>query len=802
MTGISAFSWGHAALRIDFLVDPQGSVRIIGLGPGAPVATLTTPVGDAARPELPAVAGLPLIEVQVAGHGRHLANERNIQTVVGERLAYRGHEEFATDGGLGLRVDLTDPVTGLTAEAHFRTIDGAAVLRTWNRLANHGARRLTLDAVTSFTFGGLGGLGGLGGTGGIGADQDPVAALDVWTADSDWLAEGRWQRRALRDLLVDMNHGRHRQPPRSSVWRASQGTWSSGRHLPMGALTDRDRGRTLLWQLENPGGWRWEVGEHGGAVCLALLGPTDRDHQWRQALEPGEAFTTVPVAVAIGAAASAGGDGSGGAHAVGAVAAGAAPAGAVSADARTTGAVPAGGIATGAVPAGAVLNPAAAAPTDPASPAAAPLGDGFAEAVAALTTYRRALRRPHPDHAALPVIFNDYMNTVMGDPTTERLLPLITAAAEVGAEYFVIDAGWYAGRESWWDNVGEWRESSVRFPGGLIEVVDRIRAAGMVPGLWLEPEVVGVRSPLAGRLPDAAFFQRDGERVVDNGRYHLDLRHPAAVEHLDGVVDRLVADYGVGYFKLDYNVNPGPGTDVGGAPDGGSPGAGLLGHERALLAWLDGVLDRHPGLVLENCASGGMRSDYAMLSRLQIQSTSDQQEHYRYPPIAAAAPAAIAPEQAAVWAYPQPEFGDAENAFVLCNALLGRVHLSGNLDRMTPDQRGLVAEAMAVYRRIRADIPVSAPFWPLGLPGWTDPWLALGLRGSGKTYVTVWRRPGPDSAAEQTLAIPHLSGADTDVKVLFPQHTKAEIDWRAGGELTVRLPEPGTACLIALGSER
>jgi alpha-galactosidase len=150
--------------------------------------------------------------------------------------------------------------------------------------------------------------------------------------------------------------------------------------------------------------------------------------------------------------------------------------------------------------------------------------------------------------------------------------------------------------------------------------MDRIRASGLVPGLWLEPEVVGVRSPLAESLPEAAFFQRDGERVVDNGRYHLDPRHPAAVGHLDAVVDRLVADYGVGYFKLDYNVNPGPGTDL----HADSPGAGLLGHQRALLAWLDEVLDRHPDLTLENCASGAMRSDYAMLSRLQLQSTSDQ----------------------------------------------------------------------------------------------------------------------------------------------------------------------------------
>ena len=716
MSGISTFSWGHAALRVEFLIDAERRVRIVGLGPGAPVGPPTAPEGDAARVDLPVAVGLPLIEVQVTGYGRWLANERYIQTVVGERLAYQGHEEYREDGWLILRVDLADPESGLAAEAYFRTPHGVGAVQTWSRLTNRGERRLTLDAVTSFTLGGIADSG------------DPMAGLDLWSADNDWLAEGRWQRRALRDLLVDMNSGRQRQEGRSSAWRASQGTWSSGRHLPMGALTARNDGRTLVWQVENPGGWRWEVGEHAEAAYVALLGPTDRDHQWRQALEPGEAFTTVPAAVAIGAA-----------------------------------------------------------------PDAAD-GDGFAEAVAAMTAYRRALRRPHPDHTGLPVIFNDYMNTVMGDPTTERLLPLIDAAAEAGSEYFVIDAGWYASEQGWWDTVGEWEESAVRFPGGLIEVMDRIRASGMIPGLWLEPEVVGVRSPLAGRLPDAAFFQRDGERVVDNGRYHLDLRHPAALEHLDGVVDRLVADYGVGYFKLDYNVNNGPGTDLG-----GSPGAGLLGHERALLAWLDGVLDRHPGLVLENCASGGMRSDYAMLSRLQLQSTSDQQEHHRYPAIAAAAPAAMTPEQGAVWAYPQPEFGADENAFALCNALLGRVHLSGNLDRMTPDQRALVAEAMAVYKRIRADIPASVPFWPLGLPGWTDAWTAVGLRGAAKSYATVWRGPGADSVAEQVLSLPHLRGREARASVLFPQNTKTVLDWSADrGELTVHLPEPGNACLIAL----
>ncbi|HYA44260.1 MAG TPA: alpha-galactosidase, partial [Acidimicrobiales bacterium] len=279
-------------------------------------------------------------------------------------------------------------------------------------------------------------------------------------------------------------------------------------------------------------------------------------------------------------------------------------------------------------------------------PAAVSLShEGVAGAVARMTGYRRAMRRPHRDHQKLPVIFNDYMNTLMGNPTTERLLPLITAAARVGAEVFCIDSGWYMEiDEDWWDTVGEWVPSKSRFPNGITEVLDRIRAEGMIPGLWIEPEVVGVRSPVAEMLPTEAFFARDGERVVEVGRYQLDFSHPLTRERLDRVVDFLVDDLGVGYLKMDYNLNIGPGTETGKV----TAGVGLLAHNRAFLDWVDKLIDRHPGLTVESCSSGGMRADYATLSRFQLQSTSDQQDFLCYPPIAAAAPMAMTPEQGAV----------------------------------------------------------------------------------------------------------------------------------------------------------
>jgi len=717
--------WADEGLELRIEVGRDGMARLTRLSaPGAEALSCD--------------AALPLLDVIVTGEGRGWSGGRYCESEAGGRFRYAGHAEGDAGGSWQeLRVDLDDPVTGLHAEVFYRIL-AASGLRSWVRLENRGARPVTLESVTSFLYGGLG----------TGPGPDDLADLDLLWAENDWMAEGRWQLRPLRDALPDINRRALGADPRGCFSVTSAGSWSSGRYLPAGALVNRRTGHAWAWQIEHNGGWQWQVGEcahrsasqgpgphsrhaPAGAVSgayLALLGPADTEHHWRLRLDPGDAFTTVPASVAV-------------------------------------------------------------------SPG------GFDGAVAGLTALRRAIRRPHEDSRRLPVIFNDYMNTLMGSPTTERLLPLIAAAAQAGAEYFCIDSGWYAEvDENWWGTVGAWQPSRTRFPGGITEVLDRIRDAGMVPGLWLEPEVVGVSSEVARRLPAEAFFQRGGQLVVEHGRYHLDLRHPAAVKHLDQVVDFLVTDLGVGYLKLDYNIAVGPGPETGGL----SAGAGLLAANRAQLDWLDGVLDRHPRLVLENCSSGGMRTDYALLSRLQLQSTSDQQDYLRYPPIAAAAPAAIAPEQAAVWAYPQPEFTDDEIVFTMAGAMLGRVHLSGHLDRMSRPQRELVADAVRVYKdSIRAAIAGSVPFWPLGLPRWGDPWVALGLRAPGVSHLTIWHRglrPGLDgNLAQVTFPVPHLRGTPATAQVLYPPDADATATWHAAsGTLTVTLPRVPSACVLRL----
>lgn len=425
------------------------------------------------------------------------------------------------------------------------------------------------------------------------------------------------------------------------------------------------------------------------------------------------------------------------------------------------------------------------------------MNNGFDSAIQTLTSYRRRIRRPNKDNETLPIIFNDYMNCLMGNPSEERLLPLIDAAADAGCEYFVIDAGWYTDRvggdDDWWSSIGIWEESKRRFPNGLKFVIDRIRSRGMTPGLWVELEGIGPDCELAEKLPESWFFQIRGKRVKEHNRYQLDFRNSEVRAFARATIDRLVRDYGLGYFKIDYNINAGIGTDY--ACD--SPGDGLLGHNRALLQWLDDIFADYPNLVIENCASGGMRMDYAMLQRLSVQSMSDQTDYRQYACIAAMASTAVTPEQGAVWSYPAQDGDEEEAVFNMVNVLLGRVHQSGFLNNLPPASLARVKEGLRCYKAIRHELLHGLPVFPLGLIHLHSPWAAAGLLCGETLYLSVWRK----SAEEDTvvLSLPALQGRKSEAVCLYPENLPCSyhVDVRTG-RFHVTLPKTNTARFFRL----
>jgi alpha-galactosidase len=415
---------------------------------------------------------------------------------------------------------------------------------------------------------------------------------------------------------------------------------------------------------------------------------------------------------------------------------------------------------------------------------------GMNEAVEALSIYRRkVLLKGQTETAGNPVIFNDYMNCLDGDPTTEKELPLIDAAAKAGCEYFVIDAGWYAEKnENWWDAVGLWQPSKTRFPGGLTELLAKIKNKGLKPGLWLEIEVAGVNSPLKNK-PDNWFMMRHGQRIIDHGRYLLDFRNPEVIAHANEVVDRLTDIYGAEYIKMDYNVTSLMGTETGSE----SFGQGLLEHNRAVTEWYRKVRERHPGLVIENCGSGGCRMDYAMLSTTQIQSSSDQTDYRKYPAIVVGALAAVVPEQLAVWSYPLQNGNAKEASFNMVNAMLCRIHQSGHLANLPKESLDQVTKGIKVYKRsIAPYLSTSIPFFPLGMPSMDDKQspVSAGLKIGSKRLIAVWRLEGSSQ-----VIIPGY--VKNEFKLLYPEDLGIKVS-KAGEGISITFPDKYMAAIIEI----
>ena len=416
------------------------------------------------------------------------------------------------------------------------------------------------------------------------------------------------------------------------------------------------------------------------------------------------------------------------------------------------------------------------------------IGKDFNGALAEMTKYRRRLFKNIPENAAMPVIFNDYLHCLWANPTEERELPVIDLAASLGAEYYVMDAGWYADGV-WWDTVGEWKPVDWRFPHGIKYIFDYIREKGMRPGIWLEFESMGVKCPLAKEMPDECFIMRHGKRVIDHGRYVLDFRNEQARAHCTEAVSRVIEEYGVEYIKNDYNVECGVGTDY----NADSAGDGLLEHNRAFLAWYDEIREKYPHVTFENCASGGMRMDYAMLEGQHIQSLTDQDRYWNTAHIAAAAGTAVLPEQAAIWATPIQVWGLNCAATNMVNAMMQRMHLSGDVMKWSEETKTLVREGVEVYKATRGDIDGSIPFYPLGnIPSYEDKWLCTGYKCKDCTRLIVWRLKGESDS----LTIPTDFAFDS-VKILYPSNHKCVIE-RGEGNITVTLPEKNTAVFFEL----
>ena len=219
--------------------------------------------------------------------------------------------------------------------------------------------------------------------------------------------------------------------------------------------------------------------------------------------------------------------------------------------------------------------------------------------------------------------------------------------------------------------------------------------------------------------------------------------------------------------------------------------------------------------MIENCSSGGLRIDYALLSRYSIQSTSDQEDYRNYATIAANAAAGVTPEQAAVWSYPMRHGNKEEVIYNMINAMLLRIHQSGHLAELPSERTALVKEGIACYKNIRGDIKRALPFYPLDIADNEDLWVCAGLKLPEKAYLAVWKREmeGKNNdrrkkkgmkCTDTKLTIPldslPFAKGGVAVSCIYPKEEPVSFEV-AGNELTVCFKKPVMARLFEVVPE-
>ncbi|MCC6694994.1 MAG: alpha-galactosidase [Candidatus Hydrogenedentes bacterium] len=176
-----------------------------------------------------------------------------------------------------------------------------------------------------------------------------------------------------------------------------------------------------------------------------------------------------------------------------------------------------------------------------------------------------------------------------------------------------IDAGWTTGGFPL--GMGTWDPDPARFPQGLRPVADAAHKAGLRFLAWFEPERVMPGTTLyttraawllaPSNLPNGLAYQKDWRL--------LDLGNPEARAWAANTIASMIGDYGVDIYRQDFNMHPLYYWRTDEPAD--REGMREIRYVEGLYAYLDALLEKHPQLLIDNCASGGRRLDFEMMRR-------------------------------------------------------------------------------------------------------------------------------------------------------------------------------------------
>ena len=183
-------------------------------------------------------------------------------------------------------------------------------------------------------------------------------------------------------------------------------------------------------------------------------------------------------------------------------------------------------------------------------------------------------------------------------------------------DIYWIDAGWYGNEDyrpgatvyntPWPSNRGSWWPNKQNYPDGFKPLSDLLHSHGMKLMVWFEPEEADPGSTLLVQHPGWFLRRSDGGGL-------LNLGDPEALKGITDIVSNLITAGGIDWYRGDFNIDPSGILNGADTPD--RVGMSEIKYVEGLYAFWDGLRARHPGLEVDNCASGGRRIDLETISR-------------------------------------------------------------------------------------------------------------------------------------------------------------------------------------------
>jgi len=326
------------------------------------------------------------------------------------------------------------------------------------------------------------------------------------------------------------------------------------------------------------------------------------------------------------------------------------------------------------------------------------------DTIRALHRYQRQFVFPRTSSNHPPLVQFNSWYAFADNIAAAELKRCADVAAQLGAEVFVLDAGWYSQRD-WSRELGDYEVNRAAFPNGLEELSDYVRGRGMKFGLWVEIENAGIESRLFRQHPDWC-LALNGAPLIRNDRCQLNFAKPEVLRWARNVVGRLVRAYELGWLKIDYNMDIGSQFDPTAVDQ--RPGDVLQRHVANYYAWLDGLRADFPDLVIENCSSGGMRFDIEMMRHSHTTWLSDAIDPVSSLQLGYGCTVEFAPGVCNHWMVgDQPHSGnDARSGpgwwdFMLRIPMNGQFGISSRVFDWSPETKARAAENIRSYKRIR-----------------------------------------------------------------------------------------------------